>query len=257
VEPGEESKAGAAPPRERHAEDGDLAASLRRLSVLPADRLSLTGMLTRVARYAVQAIPGADGAGVTLVAPGRADIAVSTDAFVARADAAQSALGEGPSISAARDGRTVISGSLGGDPRWPRFGHRAVRLGVHSALSLQLTTPYEVVGALNVYAHAKHVFHSRPAELAELFALPAAIAVHNTRVLEDSRRLAAQLQTALDDRMVIERAVGIVMSRSGLHEGEVLAQLVRLSQHKHVKLLQIARDLVDEAVRQARARPPR
>jgi GAF domain-containing protein len=239
----------------RDAENDDLAASLRGLSVLAAGRLPLEEMLTQVARYAVHAIPGADGAGLTLIEQHRSDTVVTTADFVAEVDAVQYGVGEGPCISAARDGVTVISGSLGGDARWPRFGGRIARMGVHSALSLPLITPDEVVGAMNVYARSKHVFDERAAELGELFAIPAAIAVQNARVLEDTRRLAGRLQSALDERMVIERAIGIVMSRSGIDEAEALIRLTKLSQHEHVKLVQIARNLVDEAVRRARATP--
>lgn len=242
-------------PERQHTENDALAASLGGLSMLSAARLPLSEMLIHVAHYGVQAIPGADGAGLTLLTPGRADLTVATSAFVARVDAAQYGLGEGPCLSAARDRLTVLAGSLSGDPRWPRFGGRAARMGVHSSLSLPLVTPDEVIGTMNVYAHAKHVFDDRAAELGGLFAVPAAIAVHNAHVLEETRRMAARLQTALDERMVIERAVGIEMSRSGVHEAEALAGLVKRSQHEHVKVLQVARDLVDEAVRLARARP--
>ena len=148
---------------DRDAEDDDLAASLRGLSVLPSGRLPLEELLTRVARYAVQAIPGADGAGLTLIEQHRADTIVTTAAFVAEVDAVQYSINEGPCISAARDGVTVRSGSLGGDARWPRFGGRIARMGVHSALSLPLVTPDEVVGAMNIYAHGKHVFDARAA----------------------------------------------------------------------------------------------
>ncbi len=236
-------------------EEDALASSLQGLSVLSSARLPLKEMLTRVARYAVQAIPGADGAGLTLTERHRADTIVQTADFVSEIDAAQYGLGEGPCIVAARDGVTVISGSIGADPRWPRFGGRVARLGVHSALSLPLVTPDEVVGAMNVYAYAKHAFDERAAELGEVFAVPAAVAVQNARVLEDARRLAARLQDALDERMVVERAVGVVMSRSGIDEAEALARLVRLSQREHLKLVQVARNLVEEAVRRARSRP--
>lgn len=241
-------------PEQRRVEDEGLAASLHGLSVLSADRLPLADMLTRVARYAVQAIPGADGAGLTLIEPHRSSTIVTTAAFVAKIDAAQHGLGEGPSISAVRDRCTVISGSLGGDPRWPRFGTRATRTGVHSALSLPLTTPDEIVGVISIYAHAKHVLDERGAQIGELFAAPAAIAVQNARALEDTRRLTTRLQTALDERMVVERAIGIVMSRTGVDETEAHARLTRLSQHEHVKLIQIAHTLVEEAVRRARTR---
>ncbi|HEY0240934.1 MAG TPA: GAF and ANTAR domain-containing protein [Friedmanniella sp.] len=250
-----ESSGGTDAAEQRDVEDDDLAASLQGLSVLSAGRLPLEEMLTRVARYAVQAIPGADGAGLTLIEQHRADTLVTTATFVAEVDAVQYNLGEGPCISAARDGVTMTSGSLGGDARWPRFGGRIARLGVHSALSLPLLTPEGVVGAMNIYARAKNAFDKRAAELGELFAVPAAISVQNAQALEETRRLAGRLQTALDERMIIERAIGVVMSRSGVDEREALARLTTLSQREHVKLVQVARTLVDEAVRRARATP--
>ena len=78
--------------------------------------------------------------------------------------------------------RTVRSGSLGGEKMWPRFGPRVGRLGVHSALSLPLLLPDQVVGAINVYARGKDIFDEHAAELGELFARPAAVAVHNAQI---------------------------------------------------------------------------
>ena len=111
---------------QREAEDDDLAASLRGLSVLSSGQMPLEEVLTRVARYAVQAIPGADGAGLTLIEPHRSDTVVQTADFVGEVDAIQYGMGEGPCILAARDGATVLSGSIGSDPRWPRFGGRVL-----------------------------------------------------------------------------------------------------------------------------------
>ena len=124
-------------------------------------------------------------------------------------------------------------------------------------VSLPLRTPDGVVGAMNVYAHAKDAFDERAAALGEVFAGPAAIAVQNAQILAQARRLTAQLQAILDTRMVIERAVGIVMSRSGISEDQALQRLRTLSQHEHVKLVTIAQTLVDEAVRRARTQHQR
>jgi GAF domain-containing protein len=238
----------------RSAEDEDLRESLQSLSRLASGRLPLEDLLTQVATYAVQAIPGADGAGLTLLEQDRADTIVTTDPFVTEIDDIQYAMNQGPCISAAREGQIVMSGSLGGDSRWPRFGGRAARLGVHSVVSLPLITPDGVVGAMNVYAHDKNTFDDRAAELGQVFATPAAIAVHNAHVLAQTRRLASQLQSALELRGIIDRAVGILMSRSGSTEQEALDRLRSLSQREHRKLAEVARRIVDEAVARARAR---
>jgi GAF domain-containing protein len=245
---------GQAAERRFAGEQEDLRESLAGLSRLAADRLPLEDLLTQVATYAVQAIPGADGAGLTLLEQDRADTIVATAPFVTEVDDIQYGMDQGPCISAAREGKTVMSGSLGGDLRWPRFGGRVARLGVHSVVSLPLITPDGVVGAMNVYAHDKNVFDDRAAELGQIFAAPAAIAVHNAHVLAQTRRLANKLQSALEVRGVIDRAVGIVMSRSGSTEHEALERLRSLSQHEHRKLAEVASQIVDEAVARARAR---
>ncbi|MGH3339268.1 MAG: hypothetical protein ACRDPL_10605 [Propionibacteriaceae bacterium] len=67
-------------------EEEDLRESLAGLSRLAADRLLLEDLLTQVATYAVQAIPGADGAGLTLLEEDRADTIVATAPFVTEVD---------------------------------------------------------------------------------------------------------------------------------------------------------------------------
>ena len=239
---------------QRSAEDQDLGESLAALSRLGSGRMGLEDVLTRVARYAVRAIPGADGAGLTLLEEDRADTIVATATFVTEIDDIQYGMRQGPCISAAAEAKTMMSGSLGSDPRWPRFGGRVARLGVHSVLSLPLITPERVLGAMNVYAHDKNAFDDRAAELGEIFAQPAAIAVQNAQVLAQTQRLAQRLQSALETRGVIDRAVGILMSRSGGTAEEALERLRALSQHEHHKLPLVARQIIDEAVRRAEAR---
>jgi len=239
---------------ERESEDEDLRSSISALTTLATGRLNLEELLVSVATFAVRAIPGADGAGLTLLENDRSNTIVTTAPFVSAVDEIQYSLMQGPCVSAAESAQTMRSGSLGGDTRWPQFGSRVARLGVHSAVSLPLVTPTGVVGALNVYAHAKNAFDQRAAELGELFATPAAIAVQNAQALAQAQRLALQLQHALDTRAMIDRAIGILMSRNGGTEQQALTRLRILSQHEHQRLPVIAQSIVDEAVRRARAR---
>lgn len=231
----------------------DLQGGMLALSRLATGRMSLSDTLVKIAEFAVRAIPGAEGAGLTLLEDDRTDTIVTTASFVAEVDKVQYGIGQGPCITAARDGTTVWSSSLGADRRWPQFGSRVARLGVHSALSLPLTTSDGVIGAMNIYAHEKRVFDERAARVGELFAVPAAIAVQNAQVLAQTKRLAEQLQNALDTRAVIDRAVGILISRSGCTEQEAFRRLQTLSQHEHQKLRVVAQTMVDEAGRRARA----
>jgi GAF domain-containing protein len=236
------------------AEDDDLVTSLGGLSRLATGQLVLEDTLTQIATYAVQAVPGADGAGLTLLEHDRADTIVTTAPFVREVDNIQYGLGQGPCISAAAEGTTMLSGSLGGDKRWHKFGSQVARLGVHSVVSLPLVTPDGVFGAMNVYARAKYAFDDRASRLGEMFAAPAAITVQNAQILAQTKRLASQLQSALGGRGVVDRALGIMMSRTGVGEDEALDRLRSRSQTEHVKLAVMAAKIVDEAVRRARAR---
>jgi hypothetical protein len=67
----------------RSAEEEDLRDSLIGLTRLASDQLPLEALLTQVATYAVQAIPGADGAGLTLLED-RADTIVATARLLPR-----------------------------------------------------------------------------------------------------------------------------------------------------------------------------
>jgi GAF domain-containing protein len=235
-------------------EDDHLQTSLAALSRLATGRMELTDALTRVAEFAVQAIPGADGAGLTLLEKNQHDTIVASKPFVMQVDTIQYGIGEGPCITAAAESRTLRSGSLSSDPQWPRFGPRVGELGVHSALSIPLLTPDGVLGAMNVYAHRLDAFDDRAARIGELFAIPAAIAVQNAQVLAQTKRLATQLQNALTNRATIDRAIGIIMSRVGCDPEEGFDRLRRMSQDENEKLYIVALHMVDEAVRRARAR---
>lgn len=240
--------------------DGEdlLASSLSGLAGLLNGHRALEDTLVQVAAFAVQAIPGADGAGLTLLEPDRPQTVVATADFVRAVDDVQYGLGEGPCVSAVAERRTFTSGDLGGEPKWPRFGPRVGELGVHSALSLPLLLPDHVVGALNVYAHGRDVFGDDAVRMGEQFAPSAAVSVFNAQMLAQAERLVGQLQEALSRRAEIDQAIGILMSRSGGTAGESFESLQTMSQSRAMKLADVARDVVGEAIDRARARqsPP-
>ncbi|TXH18576.1 MAG: hypothetical protein E6R06_26355 [Mycobacterium sp.] len=128
------------------AEDADVAdlrAGIDALAGLLAGSLGLPELLAQVAVFTCRAIPGADGAAVTLLRVDSTDATLAERAasapFVTAIDEVQYVtLGEGPGVTAVRDRRAVRSGSLGGEKMWPKFGPRVGRMGVHSALALQI-----------------------------------------------------------------------------------------------------------------------
>ena len=226
-----------------------------------ADGRKVSEILHDVAEFAMRAIPGADGAGVTLIesltdSP-RVQASAVAASFVADIDAAQlEHLDEGPCISCMQSRRPTVSGSLGCDPRWPHFGGRVARMGVHSVLALPLMIGEQVIGAINSYAYGRDTFAYHAVELGSQFAWPAAVTVYNTQILAGARERTEQLQRALASRATIDQAIGIIRSRSGVSSEEAFDRLIRMSQTDNIKLNVVAAGLVEEAVRRARARQP-
>ncbi len=237
-------------------DDVELRSSLADLSRLGLGdgRHGLEEMLVHVAEFAVRAIPGADGAGVTLLDGAKVDTIVASTGFVRDVDAIQYRLGEGPCITAAAERRTVHSGSLGGERAFPRFGPRVGRMGVHSVLSLPLLVDGSALGAINVYGHRKDAFDEHAIDLGQLFAVPAAVAVQHAKALAHARRTISELQVAITSRTVVDQALGIMMSRVGCTPDEAYHRLRTTSQAENRKVAVVAGSLVDEAVRRARAR---
>jgi GAF domain-containing protein len=228
-----------------------LELSLTALAELLLFQQPLEETLTEVANYATEAIPGADGAGLTLLEKKGPDTSVASADFVRMIDEVQYRIGEGPCLHAVETRATQVTGSLGGEPRWPRFGPQAGRLGVHSVLSLPLLLKDRVVGSLNVYGHAHNAFDGRSVRIGELFARPASVTAANALLLEESRRLAEQLDRAMVSHATIDRAIGIVMSRSGCTAEEAFEHLRESSQSSGTKLADVARLMVERAVARA------
>lgn len=244
---------------QREADEVDLLVGLRGLAGMVAGARGAFELLQEVAEFAAHAIPGVDGAGVGLidVGLGRPTLQKSsaTAEFVHEIDIVQyDELLEGPCITCLQSRRPTVSGSLGSDSRWPHFGGRVARMGVHSALSLPLMVGEHLVGAINFYATSRDAFAEHAVQLGSQFAGPAAVSIYNAQLLAGTRERVEQLQQAMESRAAIDQAVGIIRSRSGVSAEVAFSRLVQMSQSGNIKLRVVAARLVDDAVRRAHAR---
>lgn len=241
------------------ADEIDLYTGLRGVAGLVAGARGVIDLLGDVAEFAAQAIPGVDGVGVALIqfhdSKPRIQTWAATAGLVHDIDVVQyEELGEGPCISCMQLKKPCVSGSLGSDNRWPHFGGRVARMAVHSALSLPLMVGDEVIGAINTYARERDAFGEHAVQLGSQFAGPAAVSVYNAQLLARAQERTKALQRALDSRAVIDQAIGIIRSRSGVSGEVAFDRLTRMSQTENIKLHLVAERMVDEAVRRARAR---
>ncbi|GAB2686399.1 GAF and ANTAR domain-containing protein [Thalassiella azotivora] len=195
--------------------------------------------LEQVVRLAARTVDGCDAAGVSLrVGQGAVETPACTDPVVARADSAQYELDEGPCLDAIREHTAYVAQDLTVDRRWPRWAPRAVELGLGSMLTVRLAAPEGTIGALNLYARSADAFDAADVEVAQVFAVHAALALAASREADG-------LRTAMTSRHGIGLAQGILMERHGLTPDMAFAVLRRYSQDANVKLRDVARQVVE------------
>jgi len=229
------------------ANKGSLAKSLAEVAGLVVGERTLQQTLQLVAGLAVQAVDGVDGAGVTWVAAGSPTTVCATGEFVRRVDAVQYRVGEGPCLSAVDSRAVVIAPTLSADARWPRFLGAALQAGVAGAVAIPLIVAGALLGALNLYARRPGVLDDTAASAGTVFAGQAAFALANAQAFDAAKTTIEQLETALLSRAIIDQAKGVLMQLRHCTAEEAFDGLVRASQHRHLKLREIAVLVVDAA----------
>lgn len=196
--------------------------------------------LQQVLDAAADTVPGVDHASISVLSrKGRAETVASTGEVASQLDLLQYELGEGPCLAALRGEPFQLVDDMPAEQRWPRYAPKAADSGIRSQLGLQLFNDNRSIGGLNLYSSDAAAFDSDTRYVASLFATHAALAMGQTRQIQE-------LNEALDSRKVIGQAIGIVMERFGLNEERAFHFLVRVSRNSNIKLRDVARQLVDE-----------
>jgi GAF domain-containing protein len=203
--------------------------------------------LERVCEALLEAIPPAQMAGISMTVDGRTGTYIFSHPDVVEIDRKQYETGDGPCLDAYRSGEIVLVRSTRDPGPYPDFRQVARGHGVLSVLSMPMRTHAQTVGALNLYADHEDAFGDDDIRGAEMFVSQAAFLLANTKSYWDARTLSENLEQAMKSRATIEQAKGIIMSTTGVSDEEAFEMLRIQSQHEHVKL----RDLADEIVQRA------
>ena len=205
--------------------------------------------LRLIADAATAAIPGAIGAGVSLInVSGRRQTAAASDAVVAAADALQYELEEGPCITAWAIGETVLVEDVASDRRWPRWAPAAAALGISSSVSCPLLSGELALGAVKIYSDGGKPLGNGTVHLAELFAQQASLFVVHSHAREAARTLSDRLQESLAQRDAISTAKGLLMARNGSTDEAALRNLMMLSRQAGKPLARVAAELLAAAM---------
>jgi len=212
----------------------------------------LPDILHRVAVLATDTIEGSAFAGLMMTVNGRLQTPVFTDEDAPEIDARQYETGVGPCLDSYRHATLYTIPSTPQDERWRPFSETCLEHGVLSTMSVPVMTDGTAVGALNFYSHEERAFGPEAETLGTAFAEQAAIVIRNATAYWDAKALGEQLSQALETRVVIEQAKGLLMS-TGLTSAAAFDLLRKASQRENRKLHQIAAQLVADAERRASA----
>lgn len=160
---------------------------------------------------------GVTGAWVILLEGGRPVFSGASRPSLDPLGGTEEQAGEGPGVESALSGRTVaVSDLTVGADRWPGYAGGAARAGIRAVAAIPLRAGDATLGALNIYHSAPREWTDSDIRPARVLADLAAGYIALARRLEEQRRLAVELQQALDSRVVIEQAKGIIAVHRGV-----------------------------------------
>ncbi|MGH8909929.1 MAG: GAF and ANTAR domain-containing protein [Egibacteraceae bacterium] len=190
-------------------------------------------------------------AGVSLALAHALAVAAASDPTVELIEQLQTQTQEGPSREAYYGGVQVVEANLHttGLRRWPRFAPAARKAGGPAAVfAFPMRLREERIGALSLFRGDPGPFDDADVEAAQALADIATIGILQARAIANAQTLTGQLQYALDSRVLIEQAKGMVAARGGSDTRAAFEQLRLHARRTHRPLRDVAQDVVDGAL---------
>ena len=152
---------------------------------------------------------------------------------------------EGPCLDCVRSGASVSSGDLGQDrARWPTFVAAALDAGFQSVFAVPMRLRDQTIGGLNLFSAAPVLASTADQGLAQALADVATIGILQQRSAHRSSLLAEQLQHALNSRIMVEQAKGVLAERHAVSMDVAFDALRRHARNNNLKLVEVARSVV-------------
>lgn len=132
--------------------------------------------------------------------------------------------------------------------RWPRFTPKAVEAGFRSVQAVPMRLRAQTIGALNLFRVDAGLMPESDVAAAQALADVATIAILQHRAALSAQLLNDQLSRALDSRIVIEQAKGVVSEAAGLDMEEAFARLRRHARVHNLRLADVADGITNRAI---------
>ena len=152
---------------------------------------------------------------------------------------------DGPCLDCYGSGVPVIEEDLESTTRWPSFRRETLALGFHSVHVLPMRLRDDVIGALNLFRLPPGRLNAADLSACQALADVATISLLHDRAVQEGRLLGEQLQIALNNRVLIEQAKGVLSERSNVDMDDAFRLLRSHARSHNLLLSDVAHALID------------
>lgn len=222
-----------------------LAEAFVGLSERLVDHRDVVDVLDRLVAACVQLL-GASAAAVLLAdQQGAITVVAPSSEKIRLLEEFQLLRGEGPGLDCARTGVAVTSEDLHAErARWPVFAPAASAAGFGSILAVPLQLGTQTIGALSIFRAPAASGLVNTQLLAQAFADVVTISILQKRAVQHTTLVVAQLQHAVDSRVVIEQAKGMLAERHAMTMDAALVVPRRHARDRNHKLADVAAGVI-------------
>lgn len=158
-------------------------------------------------------------------------------------------VGSGPCADCFDSGRVVVVQDLGEDDgRWPEFRAASLEVGFRSIHAVPLTLRGETIGAMVLFNKNIGTLSVLDASLAQALAAVATLGILHERTVRESSAVTAQLQRALDSRILIEQAKGMLAASTAIGVDDAFAAMRSFARSNNLNIHDVARQVIDQTL---------
>ena len=226
-----------------------LIATLVELADNLVDDYDVIDVLTVLSHRCVEAVD-VDAAGVMLASPaGDLQFVASSSESMTVLELFQIQANEGPCVDCFRGGLAITNQSLSeSDGRWPLFTPRALAQGFRAVHSLPMRLRGRTIGALNLFRTHQGALTDDDVIVAQGLADVATIAILQHQSSMNASTLNAQLSNALNSRVIIEQAKGMICQSTGSDMNEAFNRLRTHARNHNEGLTDLATRVVTKVI---------
>lgn len=188
----------------------------------------------------------ATDAGILLVGgDGRLEVVASSDERSQLIELLQLNSDAGPCVECYRTGKPVSLPEIDtGADQWPSFRDQSLAQGIHAVHAVPLRLRETTIGSLNLFHEKRGELSEFDLNAAQALADVATIGILQERTIQESEQVRQQLQHALDSRVVIEQAKGVVSYLNRISVSDAFALIRSYARSQRLGIGLVAEDIV-------------